>query len=106
MTSFAKRLRKARDARNISRKELARKINRSHLTVKAWELGRHEPSQEIKQAIEIALEMAIGEIDNQYEKNLCLALREFNVAAQSQSKNKLKKSIPIINAMTAYFIEE
>ncbi len=61
--TFGQRLRAARNAKNLSRKELAAQIHYSQHTIKAWELDRHIPSKHIIKTLEKTLDTPLTPID-------------------------------------------
>ena len=61
--SFGQRLRAARNAKNLSRTELADLIGYSSHTVKAWELNRHQPTKQVIKKLELLLACSLAPCD-------------------------------------------
>lgn len=86
--SFAKKLKEARMAKRLSREDFGEMVNKSARTVKSWELRQSKPSLDTRRKIERALGLPYGNLDNDYDPELCELLTEFNILVQAMKPSR------------------
>ncbi|WP_067096086.1 helix-turn-helix domain-containing protein [Marinomonas atlantica] len=78
--TFGQRLKAARNAQNLSRNELASKLQCSAHTIKAWELDRHIPTRAIIEKLQHALKTDLSPRDQLRESRADRALADLKTA--------------------------
>ncbi|PJE55657.1 helix-turn-helix domain-containing protein [Marinomonas sp. BSi20584] len=96
--SFAKRLKDARMAKGVKRESLGEMVNKSARAVKAWELGQNVPTIETRRKIERSLGLPYGYLNNDYDKELCDVLSQFNLIVQNLDPVKRQHIVRILKS--------
>lgn len=96
--TFGKRLRKARDDKNLTRKQLAAIVHKSISTVKSWELDVHEPAKELQAKIEQRLNLPLGTLTNDIDSSMIEILAEFNQWIMTLPPEEKKKAAEVMRA--------
>lgn len=77
------RIKEIRELRNISQKELAKKINRAPQTLSGWENNIHDPDLESLKIIARILNTTIDELlNNSNENNITISKEQYSKLIQ------------------------
>lgn len=94
--TVGQRLKAARIAAKMSRKELASQVQHSIHTIKAWELDKHRPSTAALRKLERVFRMERGQLSRPVEADHHAAISELKTALEQLSPSKRRHAIKII----------
>lgn len=97
--TFGKRLRKAREEKKLTRKQLATIVSKSSSAIKSWELDVHEPAKELQAKIEQRLNLPLGALTNDIDSSMIEVLTEFNQWVMSLSSEDKRKAAEVMRAL-------